>query len=337
MKIRRLLYIICAAVLLSLGVARAVEEEGSGLSVTPRIHAAFSPDSVGIGDRVTLSIEVEYDTMQQIAFPEFNTSDEVSLESVGVPTIDTLEREGRRLKLRRNYTFTSFEEGIYNLGRVSVLYSGRGGVDTLHSDEDLSLLVGTYLIDSTSHSIFDLKPIKTLPFKFGEISGYVMWGVVALVVLLLLAYAVLRLMAHFGRPVMGLFTPTPPPPPHVTAFEALSGLRAERLWQEGEYKSYYSRLSDILRTYISGRYGVTAMEMTSDEIIAASRDLDLPKQCEMELRDLLRDADLVKFAKAEFSGSLNERYFESARQFVELTKEEEEVEEDEPQSEPKQD
>ncbi len=286
----------------------------------PRMSAAFLPDSVGIGDHVTLAIDVDQDVMQIVAFPEFNLGDDVPLEMVDKPTLDTVEVVGRRVKLRRLYKFTSFQEGYYNLGRVSILYSDRGGTDTLHSDKELMLTVGTFLIDSTSHSIFDLKPIRSMPFKFREISGYTMWSVVGLILLIVIVYIILRLMAYYGRPVMGLFKPRPPLPPHVAAFKALDHLRKERLWQDGDYKSYYSRLTDILRTYLSGRYGVAAMEMTSDEIISALRELELPRQCEMELRDLLRDADLVKFAKAEIEASLNERYFESARLFVDKTK-----------------
>ncbi|MFR9672819.1 MAG: hypothetical protein SNI72_07930, partial [Rikenellaceae bacterium] len=253
-----------------------------------------------------------------------------TLELVGVPTLDTLAVEGRRVKLSRRYTFTSFDEGYYNVGRVAVLYADKGGVDTLYTPDSVRLFVGTYIIDSTSHSIFDLKPIRELPFKFREISGYTTWVILGLILLLILIYVGLRLMAHFGRPVLGLFKPAPPVPPHVAAIEALQTLRGERLWQEGEYKGYYSRLTDIVRTYISGRYGVAAMEMTTDEILSSIRELDIPTQCAMELREMLRDADLVKFAKAEFSGSQNERYFESAVVFVKLTKEvDEEAEESE--------
>ncbi|MFI3303388.1 MAG: hypothetical protein SNF68_02520 [Rikenellaceae bacterium] len=318
---------ICAVALVSMSVANGSDDYVFDAG-SPRLSAAFEPDSVGIGDRFTLMIDVEQDVMQVIAFPEFDLGGDGELELVGLPQLDTLEVDGRRVKLRRKYTFTSFQEGVYNLGRVSILCADKGGADTIYSDQELMLMVGTYLIDSTSHSIFDLKPVRSMPFKFGEISGYVMWGVFALILLVVAAYFVLRLMAHYGRPVMGLFTPAPPLPPHVAALKALEDLRGERLWQDGEYKGYYSKLTDILRTYISGRYGVMAMEMTSDEIIVAVRDLDLPRQCEMELRDLLRDADLVKFAKAELEASQNERYFDSARLFVDMTKVEEEVEEE---------
>ncbi len=297
-------------------------------AATPIFEAKFSPDSVGVGEHVTLSLDVEQDMMQLVAFPEFDDESNEYLEQVSEPTLDTLETDGRRVKIRRQYKFRSFEPGRYNMGRVSVLYLDKNVTDTLFSADSMRFTVGMFRIDSTSQGIFDLKMQRDMPFKFEEVSGYAWWIALAILLLILAIYVTLRIMAKMGHSVFGMFKPKPPVAPHVAAFAALETLRSEHLWQSGEYKGYYSRLTDILRTYISGRYGVAAMEMTSPEIIAASKELDLPRRCEMELQELLRDADLVKFAKAEFEASQNERYFESAKLFVELTKPEEEIEED---------
>ncbi len=331
--IKRYLAIFC---LVALSFVAYAEEGVESISTeqghrAPTITASFIPDSVGIGDHTTLTIEVDQDMMQIVAFPEFEFGEDDELEYVSAPKLDTVSSDGRRVKLRREYVLRSFEEGIYNIGKVSVLYADKNVADTLYTNDSLRLFVNTYLIDSTSHAIFDIKPVRDLPFKFKEISGYTTWGVIALFLLVLIVIGVLRVMACYGRSVFGLFKPAPPVPPHVAAIKALEDLRSEHLWQSGEYKGYYSRLTDILRTYISGRYGVAAMEMTSAEIIAASKELELPKRCEMEMQALLLDADLVKFAKAEIEASKNEGYFESVRIFVNLTKieEEEQAETDE--------
>ncbi len=321
-------FILCVACALS----ALANGEQSGRKL-PTLSSRIVADSVGIGDRIVLEVDVEKDLMQELWFPEFELGGDNPLEQVSNPTLDTLQVDGRRVKLRRRYHFTTFEAGNYNLGRISILSRDRGVVDTLHCADSMRFFVGTFLIDSTSHTPFDIKPIRTLPFKFREISGYVLWSVLALLLLVGLALLVLYIMSRLGRPVMGIFKPAPPVPPHVAALAALEDLHSARLWQEGDYKSYYSSLTDILRTYISGRYGVAAMEMTSDEIIAAARELELPKQCEMQMRDLLRDADLVKFAKAQYAASVNEGYFDSTRQFVDLTKEVEESEDDKKEEE----
>ena len=154
----------------------------------------------------------------------------------------------------------------------------------------------------------------------GEITGYIKWTLVALLALAALAYAAKRILKRYGKRFSDMFRPAPPLPPHEAALAALEKLRAQRLWQEGKHKLYYSALTDILRTYIAGRYGVSAMEMTSDEIIAAMRSIELPDKARADLTAILRDADLVKFAKATPDAGQNEADYLKAYYFVEETK-----------------
>ena len=132
--------------------------------------------------------------------------------------------------------------------------------------------------------------------------------------------------------------PAPPQPPHVVAIKALEALHNQKLWQNNGHKQYYSGLTDILRTYIAARWGVGAVAMTSDEIIEAMRSEELPDKARMDLTAILRDADLVKFAKATPDGEQNEADYLKAFYFVEETKlvvEEEEPEQPDPDAKPK--
>ncbi|MFR9603434.1 MAG: hypothetical protein SNG02_06140 [Rikenellaceae bacterium] len=322
MKFRELIFSI-AMLLMSVGVAFAQSQP-------PTVESSVTPQRVMIGDHFTLSIDVVSDVMQQVAFPEFDLEGQDEVEFVEEPQIDTVEVDGRRVHLRRRYKLRSFEEGMYNLGRMAVLYIDKNIVDTLYSADSVIFEVQTYLIDSTAMAagIFDIKPQRNTPFRFAEISGYVKWGVLILILLLAIAYGVLRVMAYYGKNVGGLFKPAPPVPPHVKAIEELEELHNKKLWQSNKHKLYYSGLTDILRTYISGRYSVAAMEMTTDEIIEAIRSIDMPNKCAMDLQALLRDADLVKFAKATPEASQNEAYYNKSYNFVEETKIVESVEEE---------
>ncbi|MBQ3174153.1 MAG: hypothetical protein IJB56_07625 [Alistipes sp.] len=114
--------------------------------------------------------------------------------------------------------------------------------------------------------------------------------------------------------------PGPKIPPHVVAIKALVELKNRKLWQNGKYKHYYTALTDILRVYIGGRWGIGAMEMTTDEIIAALRDVELPLESRSNLVSIMRTADMVKFAKAEPAAEDNEDNYTKAYYFVENTK-----------------
>ena len=62
------------------------------------------------------------------------------------------------------------------------------------------------------------------------------------------------------------------------------------------------------------------MEMTSDEIIETMRAEELPDKARMDLTAILRDADLVKFAKATPEAEQNEADYLKTYYFVEETK-----------------
>ena len=260
----------------------------------PVVTAHIEPDSIMIGDRFDYVIDVEKVLVQVVDFPVFDPRDG-KLELVESLPVDTLERDGRHLRLRKRYRLAAFDEGKYNLGVAQV-------------------------IDSTSQSIYDLKGQKTLPFQLREIRGYLLWGLLVLLILAAGAWGLHRWLAKHGKGFGDLFKPAPPLPPHVAAIQALEALHNQKLWQNNRHKQYYSGLTDILRTYIAGRWGVGAMEMTSDEIIAAMRGEELPDKTRRDLESILRDGDLVKFAKATPDAEQNESDYLKAYYFVEETK-----------------
>lgn len=285
----------------------------------PVVTAHIEPDSIMIGDRFDYVIDVEKDLVQVVDFPVFDPRDG-KLELVESLPVDTLERDGRHLRLRKRYRLAAFDEGKYNLGVAQVLYADKNILDTLRSRDSLYLEVTTFQIDSTSQSIYDLKGQKTLPFRLREIRGYLLWGLLVLLILAAGAWGLYRWLAKRGKGFGDLFKPAPPLPPHVAAIQALEALHNQKLWQNNRHKQYYSGLTDILRTYIVGRWGIGAMEMTSDEIIEAMRDEELPDKARRDLVSILRDGDLVKFAKATPDAEQNESDYLKAYYFVEETK-----------------
>lgn len=300
------------ALLLLAGATAAAQQ-------TPRVTAHVEPDSIAIGDRFDYVIDVEKDLVQVVEFPEFEDP-KGQIELVESLPVDTLERDGRHLKLRKRYRLAAFDEGHYNLGTAHVLYADKNILDTLSSRDSIYLKVGTFEIDSTSQSIYDVKDLHNLPFRLGEIRTYLIWGAAALLLLAAAAWGLVRWLRSRGKRIGDLFRPAPPLPPHVAAIQALEALHNQKLWQNNRHKQYYSGITDILRTYIAARWEISAMEMTSDEIIAAMQPVELPDKARMDLTAILRVADLVKFAKAAPEAEENEACYLKAYYFVEETK-----------------
>jgi len=85
-------------------------------------------------------------------------------------------------------------------------------------------------------------------------------------------------------------------------------------------RDYFTQLTDILREYLQGRFGINAMEMTSAQImdtLKGQKELDAKKDY---VEQILRVADFVKFAKMRPLPDDNIEAFTNALRFVEETK-----------------
>ena len=283
----------------------------------PQVEAHFEPDSIAIGDQFKLEVTVQKDVMQLVGFPEFpeHKIGEI-IEILEEGPVDTLAHEGRNVTLHKSYRLTTFDAGGYSLGRYPMLYVDKNITDTIWSRDSLVLRVGTFEIDTTKQTIYDIKRPLDLPLRFGEFSGYLLWGLLGLAALGALIWYLIK--RRKSLPLFG--KPKPVDPPHVAAIKALEVLHNQKVWQNNKHKLYYTRLTDIIREYLEGRFGVHAMEMTSDEIMEALSGLELSEKSRTELRDLLQSADLVKFAKHVPDAEYNENAYTCAYYFVEDTK-----------------
>lgn len=108
--------------------------------------------------------------------------------------------------------------------------------------------------------------------------------------------------------------------PYPLAVSRLNELKRRKLAESGNDKEYYTELTDILRQYLEGRFGVQAREMTSTQIIEAMQ-ADPRISAEVEaLVPMFETADFVKFAKMKAPVDENTRAFGLVRSFVERTK-----------------
>lgn len=274
----------------------------------------------------------------------FKEYDEDKLELIEDYSIDTLKVEGRRLHLRKRYLLAAMETGDMHL-RPSILYfeKNREIPDTIYARDTLTLSVKRYEdLDTLSFLVVDpmsqqgfkvdslraagqlrtdgVHSLKDLPFQFKEIRDYFIYGIIALILLALVVWGAATLLYRYIQRRETEVRVMPKIAPHIVANKALVELHNRKLWQNGKYKQYYTALTSIIRTYISERWGISALEYTTPEIIDALADIDMPRDSRMALVALLRTADMVKFAKAEPEAEENEENYLRAYYFVENTK-----------------
>ena len=98
-------------------------------------------------------------------------------------------------------------------------------------------------------------------------------------------------------------------------------LREPRISQE-EIDRFYVDLSNVVRHYLEDRFELRAPELTTEEFLKYLKDSPgMSTDHQALLRDFLRQADLVKFARAEPSESDMQASIDAAARFLEETRE----------------
>jgi hypothetical protein len=239
---------------------------------------------------------------------------------------DTVSSPDGSMTITDRYLVTSFDTGTFRIPPFYAEVTKGDSVLRYFSDVSFLKVIRPDITppDSTN-VIFDIVPPRAAPVTFAEVLPWLVIAAIAVVVLYLLARFLPRNpLRRLVRP------PAPPEPAHVIALRELQSLRAEELWQKGEIKEYYSRLTDILRRYIDNRYGISSPELTTDETVRMLQKASVTTREQMSLvKELLSLSDMVKFAKYLPEAALHESSFDDAVRFVEETKLIEMVQEEE--------
>lgn len=109
-------------------------------------------------------------------------------------------------------------------------------------------------------------------------------------------------------------------PPHIIALEELSRLKMMELKTADDYKVYYTLLSEVFRRYLEGRFKIQAIEKTSEEILSELIKIQFNIQTRNQAKSILKQSDMVKFAKQIPTREMASTALEKTYNFVDTTK-----------------
>jgi len=289
------------------------------------VTSAFDSSRIFIGDQVEFKITIQQPADIKLTLPVFKDTIIKNIEILSGPVFDTTKGSGGMINIIEKYLITSFDSGFYQVPPVYAEVKNEEGIKRFYSDysqlEVMRLMIAPA---DTSAKIYDIIAPYRAPLTAGEIVPWVLLLALAGV----LVWAAIRLIRKFKKKETDIEEVIISDPAHIIAFRELERLRNDEVWQKGDTKTYYTRLTEILRQYLENRYNVFSLELTTAETLEALVKTGFKKDgAYNQLKTVLTGGDLVKFAKYNPEAAENETHFQSSWDFVEATMEREAVSE----------
>ena len=270
-----------------------------GLHAQVSVEAMIDSIQILVGQQAHVTLTAVAKENSKVEFPQFKPTQMITpgVEVLGSQELESQQEDNGFVTRATVYTLTSFDDTLYYLPPMTVKIDGKP-----YKSKSLALKVLTIDVDTTNvDQFFGPKDVQDNPFQWSDWSLTFWLSVLMLVLLAICYYLYLRMRDN--KPIITHIRIVKKLLPHQKAMQQIEQIKAEKMVTAEDSKEYYTRLTDTIRKYIEERYGFSAMEMTSSEIIAKLMETQ-DEGALSELRHLFLTADLVKFAK--YSTLINE-------------------------------
>lgn len=302
------LALVCASLAIRPGLA---QQPAAG------VHASVDSARIRIGEQFHLLLEAHSEGPVRWQWAEVPDSFD-HLLVVARGKIDTVSTAGKTV-LSQRLTLTGFDSGYWQVPAFDfrIASADTTGGAGLFSTDSLGIAVNTVPVDTTK-PFRPIKQIRGVPVNWLSYWPYALGALLLLALIIWLAF--FRKSAEKASPA----PVAPSDPPYEEAVKSLRQLETDKLWQQNQVKTYYTRLTDILRRYIERQFGIHAMEQTTEELLGKIKPLTKLNQQQGNLRYILDTADLAKFAKIEPLPDAHEASLKKAYEILEWTRPKEE-------------
>ncbi|MBQ6548355.1 MAG: hypothetical protein IJL82_00305 [Prevotella sp.] len=286
-----------------------------GLHAQVSVEAMIDSIQILVGQQAHVTLTAVAKENSKVEFPQFKPTQMITpgVEVLGSQEMESQQEDNGFVTRATVYTLTSFDDTLYYLPPMTVKIDGKP-----YKSKSLALKVLTIDVDTTNvDQFFGPKDVQDNPFQWSDWSLTFWLSVLMLVLLAICYYLYLRMRDN--KPIITHIRIVKKLLPHQKAMQQIEQIKAEKMVTAEDSKEYYTRLTDTIRKYIEERYGFSAMEMTSSEIIAKLMETQ-DEGALSELRHLFLTADLVKFAKYSTLINENDMNLVNAIDFINQTK-----------------
>ncbi len=296
----------------AVGAAERLSERGP---VSARVRV--EPDTVRIGDPVTLTLEVTAEAGIELLMPAFGAA----LERYAILDFAPRERideSGNTIATQR-YRLQAPSSGQHSIPPITVEFvDRRPGQRAAPEDEDAFELL-TERFEFTVESVVpkgagqELKPpLGPLAHHAAEQGRAWPWIAAGLGILAVGAALILVVRHLRGR--------ARSESAHQLALRRLQALENRPRPDAAAMDAFFVELSDVVRRYLEDRFLLHAPELTTEEFLdVAASSPDLTREHRSFLQTFLSQADQVKFARLVPNATEVESALATARRFVQQT------------------
>ena len=278
-----------------------------------QVTASVDSTKILIGGRSHYFITVYAPKGTKISFPEFNNKKEIVSDVEVLSAKSDTADANSKVRIRRIYTITAWDAKRYTIPAQKVIVGG-----ATKTTGNVTLDVQAVPVDTVKSTPMPPDDIQKVPFSWGEWVPVILVIVLALILICFVFY-LYRILCYKknGKALKKTCALSY----YEQAKHDLSEIAANKMLY-AEQKAYYTDVANVLRKYISQRYNINALEMTSHEILESMKDV-----CDVsdvsELKVVFNTADLVKFAKYSTDANDMTYYLDSIVHFIDSTKVEE--------------
>ena len=290
----------------------------------PQIQTFLSNDTIRFAQKTRLNINITAPKQTPVFMMRLLDTLTNNLEIIKI-SVDTVESKDNFI-YKYHIDLVAFDDTVFSIPAIPF----RVGERLVLSDSNLQLVVLPIERDSlqlakidTSQiiDIFDVKPPINPRLTFKELWLRYRYILLGILLALLAFYFIRKIIKKIKVKKTLQKSPQQLIPPHQLALNRLNELEKKRLYQKGNYKDYYFELTEILREYLEARFHIRALESTTNELILLLKySEDISDELKSKLFELLRIADLSKFAKFSPDNALCQKHLEFAYNFIEQTK-----------------
>ena len=300
----------------------------SSLPLAKDISGYLKLDNPGpflVGDLIPVTLMVTTRAGVTCTLPDLSqdTLGKLELRRSAPLKVQPLPRGYQQQGIR--YVLVGWQVGKHSLPALNVPYETATAGKSLYQLPALTIQIVSVLSKGKSEAqllALDLKGVKK-PVGLPP-NRLALWWLLGSIAVGGLLFQLVRVLSQLKAKHLREITSenTAVEPAHIIALRRLETLRNSGYLTAGNFKAFYSELSECTRAYIENRFQIKALEMTTEEFLIHLTLNDFLTQADQHvLEEFLAASDLVKFARYLPASEEAGQALARMELFIETTKE----------------